>query len=280
MGTENNLRRPRVTAAGKAFQATNPSGLLAPVHANRGIEADYRRRLDKAIAEMSASVTYWTKAAYRANEPEMASDESPAMALRKAMRKLARRWQRHFDTLAPELAEYFARAASQRSDKALQATLRKRGFTVRFKATAAQNDAYQAVIGENIALIKSIPGEYMLGVEGAVMRSVQAGRDLGPLAKALEERHGVTRRRAALIARDQNNKATATMVRVRQRELGITRAVWIHSAGGKEPRPEHVAFSGKTYDTEKGAFLEGKWTWPGVEINCRCVSRSVIPGLD
>ncbi len=253
---------------------------LPPARPNAGIEADYRRRLERAIDAMADSVTYWLKASYRANTPEMAADASPAREMQTAIRKLARRWQRNFDRLAVELAEHFAKAATDRSDKALQAALRKNGFTVRFKATAAQNDAYQAVIAENIALIKSIPAQYMLGVQGEVMRSVQAGRDLGTLAKTLEARHGVTARRAALIARDQNNKATAVMTRVRQREIGVTKAVWMHSGGGKEPRPEHVAFSGKTYDVDKGAYLEGKWTWPGVEINCRCVSRSVIPGFD
>jgi SPP1 gp7 family putative phage head morphogenesis protein len=254
---------------------------LTPTRPNEGIRVDYQRRLERQVSEMAASVTYWLTAEYRANPPEaMAADASPARALQAAIRKLGRRWIRKFDRLAPELAAYFATAATDRSDKALAASLRKAGFTVRFKPTAAQNDAYQATIAENVALIKSIPREYMLGVEGEVMRSVQAGRDLGTLAKALEERHGVTARRAALIARDQNNKATATMTRVRQRELGITKAIWVHSAGGKHPRPEHVAFSGSTYDIEKGAFLEGKWTWPGVEINCRCVSRSVVPGFD
>lgn len=254
---------------------------LTPTRPNVGIRVDYQRRLERAVSDMAASVTYWLEAAYRANPPEaLAQDASPARELQAAMRKLGRRWTRKFDRLAVELAEHFAKSATDRSDKALAASLRKAGFTVRFKATAAQNDAYQAVIAENIALIRSIPREYMLGVEGEVMRSVQAGRDLGTLAQALEKRHGVTARRAALIARDQNNKATATMTRVRQRELGITKAVWVHSAGGKHPRHEHVAFSGQTYDIEKGAYLEGKWTWPGVEINCRCVSRSVVPGFD
>ena len=45
-------------------------------------------------------------------------------------------------------------------------------------------------------------------------------------------------------------------------EAGITKARWLHSAGGKTPRPEHVAFSGKTYDIATGADVEGRW--PGV----------------
>lgn len=253
---------------------------LEPVWPSVGIQARYQRKLDEYVRAMADSVTYWLKASYRANTPEMAADASPAVELQGACRKLARRWQRNFNKLAPELAEYFAKSATDRSDKALAEMLRKRGFTVKFKATAAQNDAYQAIIGENLALIKSIPAQYMTGVEGSVMRSVMAGRDLATLTRELQAHHGVTQRRAAFIARDQNNKATATMNRVRQRELGITKAKWMHSGGGKEPRPEHVAFSGQTYDVDKGAFLEGKWTWPGVEINCRCTSVSIVPGFE
>ena len=253
--------------------------MLDPVRPNAGLRAAYQRKLESRIEAMVRSVGFWLKAAYRANEPEMAQDASPAMELRAAVRRMARRWQRDFDKLAPELAEYFARAAADRSDAQLMAMLKNRGMAVRFKATAAQNDAYQAVIGENISLIKSIPQQYMTQVEGSVMRAVQAGRDLDTLTKELAQHSGVTVRRAAFIARDQNNKATAVYNRVRQKELGIKEAIWMHSAGGKTPRPEHVAFSGQRYDIEKGAFLEGKWTWPGHEINCRCVSKSVIPGF-
>ncbi len=254
---------------------------LAPIHPNAGVAAAYRRELDKAIDDMVASVIYWTRANYRAHPPEaLAQDASPAREMEAAMRKLARRWQRNFDKLADELAAHFAKAATDRSDRTLAATLRKRGFTVRFKMTAAQNDAYQAVVAENVGLIKSIAGNYLQQVQGDVMRSVAAGRDLATLTRELQARTGITKRRAAFIARDQNNKATAVMTRVRMRELGIKRAKWLHSGGGKEPRPEHVAFSGKTYDVEKGAFLEGKWTWPGVEINCRCVAVPIIPGFD
>jgi len=42
--------------------------------------------------------------------------------------------------------------------------------------------------------------------------------------------------------------------------------------------PEFAA-NGKEYDVDKGMWLEQRWTWPGREINCRCVSRSIIPGL-
>lgn len=253
---------------------------IAPIRPNVGLTAAYQAKLDALIDEMSASLTYWLKAAYRANEPEMAQDASPARALQAAFRKLARRWQKRFDEAAPELAEYFAKAAKDRTDYALKSALKKSGFTVEFKLTAQVNDVVQATIAENVALIKSIASENLTQVEGMLMRSVTAGRDLGSMAKELQERLGVTKKRAALISRDQNNKMSANITRARQKELGITRALWIHSSAGKHPRASHVNASGKPYDIDKGMYLDGEWVWPGTAINCRCVARSIIPGLD
>lgn len=233
------------------------------------------------IDEMHNSVVYWLGAAYRQNRPEIAQDDSPASILRAIMRKLARRWLKRFSTAAQDLGDYFAKGTSERTDAALKTVLKKAGFTVDWKMTAAQNDIVQATIGAQVGLIKSIPEQYLKNVEGIVLRGVQTGRDIGQITKDLQEQHGVSKRRAAFIARDQSNKATAAMTRARQIEIGVTQAEWVHSGGGRHPRPEHVK-AGRDklrYDVTKGAFLEDVWTWPGHEINCRCVARSVIPGF-
>ena len=230
---------------------------------------------------MERSIVYWIRAEYRKNPPaRIAQDASAADTLKAAMRRLGKRWQRRFDKLAVELAEYFAKTSQDRVDGALRDMLRRGGFTVRFKPTPAMRDAFDAVVADNAALIRSLPAQYLKSVEGDIMRSVMAGRDLGSLAKTMRETYGVTRRRAALIAKTQNNMATAAFSRQRHLDIGVTRARWLHSSGGVQPRPEHVAFSGKTYDIRKGAYLEGKWTLPGMEINCRCVSIPIIPGFE
>jgi SPP1 gp7 family putative phage head morphogenesis protein len=139
----------------------------------------------------------------------------------------------------------------------------------------------RATVNANVALIKSIPQQYLHQVEGMVMRSVQEGRNLGDLSKDLQKQFGVTKRRAALIARDQNNKATAALSRVRQLDLGIEQAIWMHSGAGKHPRPTHVRNNGKKYNIAKGWFDPAvkRFIHPGTEIDCRCVSRPVIPGF-
>ena len=262
--------------------------LLRPVRPNAGVEADYRRRLDALIEEMAHSLDYWLGATYKRNEPEIAQDagwsagaSSPAQRLAAAISQLRDRWLARFDELAWGLAEHFALSAAARSDAALTSMLRRGGFSVKFRMTAAQKDIINATVNQNVAMIKSIPQQYLTDVEGLVMRSVQTGRDLGQLREDLLGRYDITKRRAALIARDQNNKATSALQRARQQELGITEAIWVHSGGGREPRPTHLAKNGKRYNVAEGWYdpAEGRHIWPGELINCRCTSRAVMPGL-
>ncbi len=263
----------------------NKSKLLPAIHPNAGIEAWYRRKLLKLIDEMARSYLWFVRAAYKANEPAiLAVDASPTDELKAALKKLSDRWYDRFDDVAQILADHFAQDIGERSDAALKAALRKAGFTVKFKLTAVQRDILKASVQQSVSLIKSIPDQFHDQVEGSVMRAVQVGGDLGSLTKELQAHHGVTRRRAAFIARDQNNKAHAALLRSRQLEIGITEAIWVHSAGGKVPRPSHVK-AGRDqvrFNVAKGWWDpdEEAWVLPGELINCRCVSRPIIPGLD
>lgn len=44
------------------------------IHANRGVEARYRKELDELIKEMSNSAEYWLRAQYRKAPPEVAME--------------------------------------------------------------------------------------------------------------------------------------------------------------------------------------------------------------
>ncbi len=257
--------------------------VLKPVHPNAGIAALYRRKLDALVAEMANSYRHWLVARYRANPPIAADAALPARDLERQLSELGRQWARRFDEAAPRLARWFSQSAERRSMRSLDRILRDAGMSVEFKMNPEMRDAFQATVTENVGLIRSIASEYHTQVEGLVMRSVSAGRDLESLTNELQARFGVTRRRAALIARDQNNKATAVFVRVRQKQAGIKKAVWLHSHGGKEPRKTHLANSGKPYDPEKGWYDPDprvrRNIWPGELINCRCVSRSIVEGF-
>jgi Uncharacterized protein, homolog of phage Mu protein gp30 len=274
----------RITAAGRRNMALDVKGTLDPIRPALPTQIEYQRRVDALVDDMSASLLYWLRAAYRANTPatvELAQD-SAAGILQAAFDKLSARWLRKFDDLSFSLSRWFAAGSKERVDRLMKQGLRKAGFTVRFTMTRPMRDAFDAVVDENIGLIKSIGEQHLANVRVALNQSVQNGRDLGYLTDQLEKRTGITKRRAAFIARDQNNKATAVMVRTRAIEAGITKGLWLHSAGGKEPRPEHVAFSGQQFDLRKGHdFDNGEGiVWPGTAINCRCVMRPVVPGFE
>ena len=255
--------------------------ILKPLHANAGIRSAYQQKLFRLIRDMQRSYLYWLRAQYRETPPRMAKDATPAKELQRELKKLGIRWERQFEEAAPKLAAFFAKSTAARTDAALKSILKKGGFTVRFQMTQAMRDILNGTIAENVSLIKSIASEYHTQVEGLVMRSVIAGRDLSFLTGELEKRYGITRRRAAHIALNQNNQATSALQRARSIEIGITEAIWVHSGGGKTPRKSHIAQNGKPYNIAKGWFDPDvkEHIWPGQLINCRCVSKAIVKGF-
>jgi len=250
-----------------------------PVHANKGVEARYRRELDRLIDEMHRSIQYWVEAAYKANPPEIAMDALPSQVLAKKLDELGKRWIKRFDDMAHKIAERFIDSGKKATDSAMMQSFKDAGWTVQFKPTRAMKDAMNASVIENVKLITSIPRHQMLEINGIVMRGYTSGRDLKYISDELQKRYGMDKRRAALISRDQSNKLNATVTRARREELGLYTAIWLHSHGGKEPRPSHVK-AGKdklVFDIREGALIDGKRIQPGEEINCRCVSRTVLP---
>lgn len=261
--------------------ATQKRKTARAVTPNLGVEAAYKRELDKLIAEMSNSFEYWVAAAYKANPPrmEVAMDALPSSELAKKIAAIGKRWIKKFDDMSTKIATKFAESGRKATDSSFQSALKDSGWAVKFQVTPVMRDAMNATIEENVSLIKSIPQEYLTDVQGTVMRGFSQGRDLKAISDELQKRYGVTKRRAALIARDQSNKLTATVTQARRVELGLFDAIWVHSGGGKEPRPSHVK-AGKDkrkFDVREGCLIDGHYILPGQEINCRCSSRTVLP---
>lgn len=258
--------------------------IVRSVAANRGIESAYHSAMRQLIDEMHASVQYWLSAAYKKFPPrvaglvEIAEDAAtPSVRIRVVIDRLTRRWQDKFDETAPKIASKYIKGMFKASDSAFRSALKDQGWSVDFKMTPAVRDALNASLTENVGLIKSIPESYFNQVEGAVMRSYSAGRDLESMTQDIQEIYPVTKKRATLIARDQSNKANAIVTRTRQMELGITDAIWMHSHAGKTPRPSHEAANGKQYKIADGCLIDGELIQPGEKVNCRCTSRPILP---
>ena len=258
-----------------------------PVWPNAGIEAWYRAQLQRLLRQMHDELDQVMRAAWREAEPDVgyATDAAnPSIVLRRALAGWGSSWASRLNKMSDDLAKRFAGKNYSYVDRAMRAAFAKAGWTVKFRPTVQMVTAYKAVVAEQVNLIKSIPSQYLKDVQTSVWAAVMKGGDLHTLSADLQENYGVSFRRAALIARDQNAKAKVVMESVRRLEVGIDDAVWLHSHAGKEPRPTHVAMNGKRYKIREGMYDDDPrvmaFVHPGELINCRCVSKPVVPEFD
>ena len=261
--------------------------LLRLVHPNAGVRAAYSRQLRRLIDEMQRSTLWWLRAAYRKDEerivadsaPGMGEDASPARMMQKVLGRLFRYWMRRWSDKARKIAEDFVRKSARHTTSSYEQAFKDAGFTVKMDPSRAQNDVVQALIAENVSLIKTIPEKYFGEVTGLVQRSISMGRDLAFLTDELEKRYKVTRRRADLIARDQANKATEAIKRVESERLGVKVGIWVHIPGKYTSRATHKAMNGKPFLLSEGMYDSEvkRKVLPGELVACQCTYRDFVP---
>ena len=123
----------------------------------------------------------------------------------------------------------------------------------------------QAIITENISLIKNIPQQYFTQLTSTVMEAIATGQ-----TEQLQEqivKHGrVSVKRALAIAEDQTHKATQIVAMQKLLDQGFNRFRWVYTYRSKEPRLYHVKRNGNIYsfDNLPGGEL------PSVPYNCKC----------
>lgn len=270
---------------------------LPPIRENAQTTASYVRQLKRAVANMNASYEWWITSKYRRAleenvdagrlAPQLAQDakgpSSSADDMFGELNRLRAYWSDYFDTFAKKLAEQMTEKWYRDNANSWEGKLRRAGFDVPMRLTPSQRLILKTKVPENVALIRSIHSDYHKDIEGIVSRNFLKGRDLHAMAEQIKKRGSVTQNRAAFIAHDQANKATAQMNAARQRELGIKFCGWKHSSAGKEPRATHVR-AGR----EQWVFVAGQGidfgdqfgeVLPGEAINCRCTSFSIIPAI-
>ena len=255
---------------------------LRAIRPNKGIEMDYRKKLAALIARMQKETQREILRAYQGEEAQIAADAVPANVLYRLARGLRDKYQKLFNKKARSLSLWFVNSVDRYTEVALKGALRHYqsekfqqelsdlGLLHDFKRTPALTNAVQSFVHENVNLIKSIPEKYFTEVEGLVMRGIRDGKPFNWVNDEMAKRYGITTRRAVMIARDQNHKATEQLNRTRQLGLGVKRGMWQHATGVKEPRHSHEQANGKIFDLDKGLKIDGDYIFPGEKINCHC----------
>jgi hypothetical protein len=165
--------------------------------------------------------------------------------------------------------------------------------TVKFDR-ASVTASVKADLRANIEAIEDIDSPHIEPIYRAAVEAISRGGDLHLLTNAIMELEipGVARARAVGMARWLSRSASALISDQRQAAMGIESAKWLysgapcHSGGANASAAQlrqdeaHRAANGKVYRVGKGVLLDGKWTLPGREGDCKCVSTAIIPGLD
>ena len=231
---------------------------LNKVLPNKGVEKEYKKRLDKLVDAMSASVMYWILADFENRTPrEMAN----------AIHKRIKQWKKIFGDKADEMALWFVQKMKNHTLTGMKNAFKAADVKMKKGLSA---DVQKAVEIENSSLIKSIPEKYFTGVETVAMLALLYDWDKSELKDKLEYRYKVCKNRVKLIASDQTYKTTELFKQNICLNEGIKKGRWAYTWRSEKPRENHIRLDGALYDLEKGCydFEEDEYIQPGQKINC------------
>lgn len=276
----------KVSAKRKAWAAPRKAVVKGlPLHAPVSIEERYAKELQALVRGMTKVATRELEVLFRgeAAEAYFAQDASLTNQAKKTLNALRVRFETVFKDKADEIVRKMLAGVSRESKARLGASLRELsgGVNVTLPEMPGQlREIFSASVVENVALIKSIPEKYLNEVTGAVMRSITSAEGgMQYLVPQLQKYEGITLRRARNIAMDQTRKAYQSVNLERSKSAGITKGIWIHTGGTKEPRANHKAYNGKEFELAKGAPVgdNGEYVHCGEQPFCRC---TFVPILD
>lgn len=256
-----------------------------PLHAPVSLEERYAKELQALVRGMTKIAAKELEAVFRGEAAEefFAQDASVTSHAKKKLNALRIRFEKIFSDKADEIVKRMLSGVSRESKARLGNSLKQitGGLNVTLPEMPGQlKEIFAASVVENVALIKSIPEKYLNEVTGAVMRSITSAEGgMQYLVPQLQKYEGITLRRARNIAMDQTRKAYQSVNLERSKSAGITKGIWIHTGGTKEPRKKHKEFSGKEFELAKGAPVgdNGEYVHPGEQPFCRC---TFVPILD
>jgi SPP1 gp7 family putative phage head morphogenesis protein len=132
-------------------------------------------------------------------------------------------------------------------------------------------DKLSGFVTGNVALINDISEKGITDISSLLMARVEAGDSNRTIAKAIQQRLEITRRRAKFIARDQVAKLNGKLTELRQKETGVEQYIWRAVKDGAT-RASHLINDGKTFSWDNPP-APGH---PGEDFQCRCTAEPVL----
>lgn len=231
---------------------------LRRVYPNKGVEAEYRKRLGKLVDLMSKSVMYWLLA-------DWGGRTAREMAI--VLRKRIKQWDKVFGKEAEKISLWFVNSVKRHTEFGMKTAFREVGFKLK---NDVPKNVENGVRIENTSLIKSIPEKYFTGIETLAMMALLYGWNKEILADEIKKRYRITIRRTKLIASDQTHKTTELFKRAICQEAGIRYGRWVYTWRSEKPRESHVELNGALFDLSRGCYdyYDNEYIFPAQKINC------------
>lgn len=242
---------------------------------------DFGDAITKEIELFARDIAREMKAAFEGS-PGMAMDASVTTAAKTRINALREKWYKRFNRLSRKAVDRMMDRTLKNSTVTLNMSLRQAAENLSIDTSFSDQrlqDVISASTQQAAQLIKLIPGKYLDEVQGAVMRSITSGNGMKDLVPFLAEKYKGNVKWARHVAMDQTRKAYASVNTARLQQMGVEEFVWIHTGGGRYPREEHIAMSGKTFRYDDPPVIDkrtGERGLPGSAVFCRCIQKPVI----
>jgi SPP1 gp7 family putative phage head morphogenesis protein len=246
-------------------------------------ESEYRVELNKIIHAVRQDINEQIVPIVKSVQAEYTADAvSWVELLSSTIDRVIARWRSpEFERLAQLLASRFVRSTADVTRGRFQRSVKSLGLDIYGDSPAVQ-DYIDMSVYDNVALIKSIPEQYLGQVRSIVNTNVRAGLRPSAMIPQLQKQFGVTERRARFIARDQTAKLNGDLAKKRQIDAGFPYFQWDDS-DDERVRTNHSDIANRVTAYGKGIYRwdnpplsdDGTPIIPGQDYNCRCTARPV-----
>lgn len=200
------------------------------------------------------------------------TDDGPIVRALESYAELIMPWAR-------SVANFMIADVSRRNVKAWQEHGREMGRALRAEIMHAPTGmVYEALMDENVRLIKSLPLEAAQRVHMLVTEQRIGGRRFEETAKMILDSGKVSASRATLIARTESSRAAVSLTQARAMYAGSEGYIWrtVHDA---DVRPEHQKMDGKYVRWDNPPKTDPGLApyHAGCGPNCRCYPDPVLP---
>lgn len=249
---------------------------------SKAYELEYRRKLQDLLHEMQEDVKKELTAYLKKNTAQDSDNDTWAQI----MKWLRKKWYKKYDEKSREFAKWITDKTRKRTSAQVMRKLKQMGMTLKPHYSKQDKEMIREITSNNVALIKSIPQQYLYTVQQAVNNAFITGFDMQSATETINEILAPvdekSNNRAALLARDQINKTTQQFAIFEAKSVGATKGRWIHVPGKYSSRITHIKMNGQTFNLDDGLYDADvhRNVKPGELIYCNCQFETLIPGFD